>query len=204
MHTKVVYQARQSARADRVRRAALQFSRRRARARAISTSGRGEHDDFRAAARFHAGRYPDAPLWAAGMSFGAWVALTTGADDQRCPPDRHRDAASRRYDFATCETSPKPKFFIHGERDELCPLKAVREFYARCRGAERARRDRRSGSPVRRQSERGRRRDRGFARLDFSGMRPIRQNTPRGGEWLLRLRQPADVFTPESSPTSIG
>jgi len=27
--------------------------------------------------------------------------------------------------------SPKAKFLIHGERDELCPLKDVREFYAR-------------------------------------------------------------------------
>jgi fermentation-respiration switch protein FrsA (DUF1100 family) len=27
--------------------------------------------------------------------------------------------------------SAKPKFIIHGERDELISLKAVREFYAR-------------------------------------------------------------------------
>ena len=27
--------------------------------------------------------------------------------------------------------SDKPKFFIHGERDEVCPLKDVRELYAR-------------------------------------------------------------------------
>ena len=27
--------------------------------------------------------------------------------------------------------SAKPKFFIHGERDEICPLKDMREFYAR-------------------------------------------------------------------------
>jgi fermentation-respiration switch protein FrsA (DUF1100 family) len=27
--------------------------------------------------------------------------------------------------------STKPKFIIHGERDELIPLRAVREFYAR-------------------------------------------------------------------------
>jgi alpha/beta superfamily hydrolase len=26
--------------------------------------------------------------------------------------------------------SPKPKFIIHGEADELIPLKQVREFYA--------------------------------------------------------------------------
>jgi len=36
-----------------------------------------------------------------------------------------------RYDFAPVARSDKPKFFIHGERDEICPLKDMREFYAR-------------------------------------------------------------------------
>ena len=27
--------------------------------------------------------------------------------------------------------STKPKFFVHGERDEICPLRSMREFYAR-------------------------------------------------------------------------
>ena len=30
-----------------------------------------------------AARYPGAPLWAAGFSFGAWVALEVGAVDDR-------------------------------------------------------------------------------------------------------------------------
>ena len=38
-----------------------------------------------------------------------------------------------RWDFAEVVDSAKPKFFIHGERDEICPLKEVREFYARAR-----------------------------------------------------------------------
>ena len=40
-------------------------------------------DDFRAALDFMRGRYPGVPLWAAGMSFGAWIALTAGAADPR-------------------------------------------------------------------------------------------------------------------------
>jgi len=36
-----------------------------------------------------------------------------------------------RYEFASVTLSTKPKFIIHGERDELISLKAVREFYAR-------------------------------------------------------------------------
>jgi alpha/beta superfamily hydrolase len=34
------------------------------------------------------------------------------------------------YDFTAVLASEKPKFFIQGERDELCPLKKMREFYA--------------------------------------------------------------------------
>ena len=33
--------------------------------------------------------------------------------------------------MASVKLSTKPKFIIHGERDELISLKVVREFYAR-------------------------------------------------------------------------
>ena len=66
------------------------------------------------------------------MSFGSWVALTVGADDPRvstligiAPPRRRATTSTR------SRASTKPKFFIHGERDEICPLKEMREFYAR-------------------------------------------------------------------------
>jgi alpha/beta superfamily hydrolase len=36
-----------------------------------------------------------------------------------------------RLDFEKVRGSDKPKFFIQGERDELCPLKDLQEFYAR-------------------------------------------------------------------------
>jgi alpha/beta superfamily hydrolase len=35
------------------------------------------------------------------------------------------------YDFEATRLSAKPKFFIQGERDEICPLKAMLAFYAR-------------------------------------------------------------------------
>jgi alpha/beta superfamily hydrolase len=35
-----------------------------------------------------------------------------------------------KYDFSAVRASAKPKFVIHGESDELIPLKAVRQFYA--------------------------------------------------------------------------
>ena len=33
------------------------------------------------------------------------------------------------YDFGPLKTSAKPKFIVHGEADELTPLKAMYEFY---------------------------------------------------------------------------
>jgi fermentation-respiration switch protein FrsA (DUF1100 family) len=36
-----------------------------------------------------------------------------------------------RYEYSSVMSSAKPKFIVHGESDELIPLKAVREFYAR-------------------------------------------------------------------------
>ena len=46
-------------------------------------NGVGERGDFTAALDFMAAQYPGVPLWAAGFSFGSWVALETGALDPR-------------------------------------------------------------------------------------------------------------------------
>jgi len=35
-----------------------------------------------------------------------------------------------KYDYGVVTRSTKPKFLIHGEADELIPLKSVRAFYA--------------------------------------------------------------------------
>jgi alpha/beta superfamily hydrolase len=76
-------------------------------------------------------RYPAAPLWAGGMSFGSYVAMTAGASDARVSTLIGIALPISRYDFGAVERSTKPKFFIHGEFDELCPLKEMRAFYAR-------------------------------------------------------------------------
>ena len=82
MHTKVVYQAAKAL--SRIGCAVLRFNFRGAGASAGQfTNGPGEMDDFRAALTTISEKYPEAPLWAAGMSFGSWVALTVGAEDPR-------------------------------------------------------------------------------------------------------------------------
>jgi alpha/beta superfamily hydrolase len=119
MHTKVVFQGAKAL--ARIGCAVLRFNFRGVgRSEGAWDDGRGECDDFRACVDFMADRYPGVELWAAGFSFGAYVALTSGAaDDRICT-----------LIGAIAKRSTKPKFIIHGEADELIPLKQVREFYA--------------------------------------------------------------------------
>ena len=130
MHTKVVYQAAKAM--CRIGCAVLRFNFRGAGASAGTFSdGPGEMEDFRAALDYMRTAYPDARLWVAGMSFGSWIALTAGADDPRVSTLIGIAPPLSRYDFTVVARSTKPKFFIQGERDEICPLKEMREFYAR-------------------------------------------------------------------------
>jgi alpha/beta superfamily hydrolase len=130
MHTKVVYQTAKAL--SRIGCAVLRFNFRGAGASAGTfTNGPGEMDDFRAGLDFMAGEYPGTPLWSGGMSFGAWIGLTIGVQDARVSTLLGIAPPFSRYDFEPVARSLKPKFFIQGERDELCPLKEMREFYAR-------------------------------------------------------------------------
>ena len=130
MHTKVVYQTAKAL--SRIGCAVLRINFRGAGASAGHfTGGPGEKDDFRTALDFMHERYPGARLWAAGMSFGAWIGLSVGAESPRVSTLIAIAPPIATYDWEAVRTSPKAKFFIHGERDELCPLKDMREFYAR-------------------------------------------------------------------------
>jgi alpha/beta superfamily hydrolase len=132
MHTKAVYQGAKGL--TRIGCAVLRFN-----FRGVGSSegafdeGAGEMDDFRSALDLMADRYPGVPLWAAGFSFGSRIALETGADDPRvsvligiAPPVK-RDG----YIWDRTLVSEKPKFFVQGEMDELCPLQDMWAFYAK-------------------------------------------------------------------------
>ena len=131
MHNKVVYQAAKAL--SRIGCSVLRFN-----FRGVGTSagsfdnGEGETGDFRAALDFMHDRYPSARLWAGGFSFGSWIALALGAGDPRVSTLIGIALPLSRHDFEPVRASAKPKFFIQGERDDLFPLKAMREFYARC------------------------------------------------------------------------
>lgn len=130
MHTKAVYQAAKAFKG--IGCAVLRFNFRSAGTSAGAFSdGPGEMSDFRAGLDDIHERYPQAPVWAAGMSFGAWIAMTVGAQDLRVTTLIGISTPAIHYDWDAVQRSPKAKFFIHGERDDISPLKDVRALYAR-------------------------------------------------------------------------
>jgi alpha/beta superfamily hydrolase len=132
MHTKTVYQSSKAL--ARIGCAVVRFNFRGVGRSAGSwNDGVGESDDFRAAVDFARERYPTAPLWTAGMSFGSWIALRAGMQDPRVSTLLGIAMPVSRYDYSVVRDTPKPKFFIHGARDDVCPLREIRDFYLRAR-----------------------------------------------------------------------
>ena len=129
MHTKALYQAAKAM--PRIGVAALRFNFRGVgRSAGTFDSGPGEQEDFKAAIAFVSERFPDLPVWAAGMSFGSWVAMTVGAQDSRVSLLLGIAPPVDRYDFDALRTCTLPKFLIHGEEDELISIKEIRRFYS--------------------------------------------------------------------------
>jgi hypothetical protein len=132
MHTKAVFQGAKAL--QRIGCAVLRFNFRGVgRSAGVFDQGIGERQDFIAALDFMAARHSHTPLWAAGFSFGAWIALETGAIDRRvvtliglAPP-----VARDHYTFPNTLETTKPKFFVQGEFDELCSVQDLWAFYAR-------------------------------------------------------------------------
>jgi hypothetical protein len=129
MHTKVVFQSAKAL--ARIGCVVLRFN-----FRGVGSSagawdnGRGELEDFKAALDYMTTAYPGLQVWAAGFSFGSYIAATVGADDPRVCTLITIAPPVDKYEFASVKMSAKPKFIIHGERDELISLKMVRHFYA--------------------------------------------------------------------------
>jgi alpha/beta superfamily hydrolase len=138
MHTKAVYQAAKGL--SRIGCAVLRFNFRGVGAsEGTFDTGPGEMQDFVAALDYMAAKYPGVPLWAAGFSFGSWVALEVGATDERVSvligiaPPVATSVSGMEYTFPNTLESTKPKFFVQGEADEVCPLEGMWAFYAKLR-----------------------------------------------------------------------
>ena len=136
MHTKAVFQGAKGL--TRIGCAVLRFN-----FRGVGRSagefdlGDGEKADFRAALDYMAAKYPGTRLWAAGFSFGSWVALEVGAEDDRVEaligiaPPVATSVSGMDYSFPNTLASTKPKFFVQGEADEVCPIEGMWAFYGK-------------------------------------------------------------------------
>jgi alpha/beta superfamily hydrolase len=99
MHTKVVFQGAKAL--ARIGCEVLRFNFRGVgRSAGAWDRGRGELHDFGAAVDFMAARHPGLEIWAAGFSFGSYVALTAGASDDRVCALVGIAPPVDRYDFA--------------------------------------------------------------------------------------------------------
>ena len=134
MHTKAVFQGAKGL--ARLGCAVLRFNFRGVgRSDGAFDQGEGEKTDFSAALGYMARHYPGIPLWAAGFSFGAWVALEVGALDDRVSaligiaPPVATSISGMNYEFPATLASEKPKFLVQGESDEVCPLEGMWKFY---------------------------------------------------------------------------
>src|SRR6266545_3292020 len=82
LHTKAVYQGTKGL--VRAGCAVLRFNFRGVgRSSGSFDDGPGEMGDYGAALDYVAARFPTRPVWAAGFSFGSWIAMETGAADDR-------------------------------------------------------------------------------------------------------------------------
>jgi uncharacterized protein len=129
MHTKAVFHAAKAL--ARIDCPVLRFNFRGVgRSAGTFSGGQGEQEDFGAALQFMIERYPDVKrIWAGGMSFGSWIGLSVGSEHPLVTALIAIAPPVNKYDFSPAAGAAKPTFIVHGERDELIPLKEVRKYY---------------------------------------------------------------------------
>lgn len=96
--------------------------------------GRGELDDARAALDHLLVEVPAAPrVIVAGFSFGSVVGLHLACSDARATGAIAIGTPVGMTDLADLASCRLPKLFIHGERDDVAPLSALRDALDRGR-----------------------------------------------------------------------
>lgn len=96
--------------------------------------GRGEVEDARAALDFLAQEEPGMPLYAAGFSFGSWVALELLRGEARLEKGLAVGMPLDLMPFGFLEQLAKPVAFIHADQDEYGRLREVRALVERAPG----------------------------------------------------------------------
>src|SRR5215471_17050962 len=118
LHNKVVYQAAKAL--DSLGMPVLRFNFRGAGlSEGKHDRGVGERNDVRTALHFLAQEFPRTPLLLAGFSFGSWVGLRVGCEDERVEKLIGIGAPVNQSDFSYLQRCAKPKLFVQGSKDQF-------------------------------------------------------------------------------------
>jgi alpha/beta superfamily hydrolase len=88
--------------------------------------GPGELEDARAALAWLGPRYPGLPLLAAGMSFGAFIALQLAVSEEAVRGALGAGVASRAFEMGFVRDCPKRVAVVQGDQDEFGSVDEVR------------------------------------------------------------------------------
>jgi alpha/beta superfamily hydrolase len=130
MHNKVVYQTAKALHLRGI--PVLRFNFRGAGlSEGVHDQGKGERDDVRAGLDFMAEQYPESRLLLAGFSFGSWVGLRVGCEDERVTDLIGLGVPVDRSNLSYLENCRKPKLFIQGGNDQFGSQENLRALYAK-------------------------------------------------------------------------
>jgi alpha/beta superfamily hydrolase len=90
--------------------------------------GDGEADDLRAVVAWVRAQWPDAQLWLAGFSFGAYVSIRTASELAPALLVSIAPPAGRGWDFDAIRPPQCPWLVIQGEADEIVAPQAVYDW----------------------------------------------------------------------------
>lgn len=127
MHTKAVFRTAQALSESGFHVVRFNF-------RGVGTStgsyeeGVGEQEDVRAAVEWLAEAYPGLPLLAGGFSFGSFVGLRVGTEDERVIALLGLGLPVSMWDFGFLRDADKPLLVIQGEDDEFGSGREVAEY----------------------------------------------------------------------------
>jgi hypothetical protein len=128
MHNKVVFQAAKALHRSGI--PVLRFNFRGAgQSEGEHDKGRGERDDVRAGLDFLAAEFPGRPILLAGFSFGSWVGLAVGCEDERVSGLIGLGIPVNSVSLSYLHDCGKPKLFIQGGSDQFGSRENVDELF---------------------------------------------------------------------------
>ena len=92
--------------------------------------GRGERDDVRTAVNYLGEQFPRKPILLAGFSFGAWVGLRVGCEDERVVKLIGLGLPVDSSDLSYLRDCSKPKLIIQGGKDQYGSRAKLESLFA--------------------------------------------------------------------------